>query len=273
MINLAKVKLVVTDMDGTLLNTNHEVSALFFDLFEKIKAHNILFAAASGRPVYGILDKLNAIKDDMIIVAENGGLVIQNDQVLLSTAFQKSSLMYLNTMLENIPEANVLYCTRNKAYTNSKSKKLLQLLNEFYKDYGVVDSIDDIDAPIYKIALYHEISSEKYLYPHLKHLEDRFKVKVSANHWVDLSENNANKGHAVQLIQKLHNISKEETLVFGDYKNDIEMLNSAYFSYAMENAHPEVKETANFITKSNNELGVESILQLLVNKKEKQARL
>ena len=266
--NLANVKLVVTDMDGTLLNSNHEVSSLFYDLFKELKKHDVLFVAASGRPVYGILDKLHSIKDDMIVVAENGGLVIQNDEVLLSTAFQETNLNHMSNVLKNLPEANVLYCTKDRAYTDGKSENLLQLLDEFYKDYGIIESIHDISVPIYKIALYHEISSEKHLYPDLKHLENDFKVKVSANHWVDISEHNANKGHAVQFIQKLNNISEEETLVFGDYKNDIEMLDSAYFSYAMANAHPEVKKTAKFITKDNNNYGVESILQLLIKEKQ-----
>ena len=265
--NLSNVKLVVTDMDGTLLKSNHEVSSLFFDLFKKLKRHNILFVAASGRPLYGILDKLNLIKDDIIIVAENGALAIENDIVLLSTAFENESLFTIAKLLNSLPESNAVYCTKNCAYTDSKSEKLLLLLNEFYKNYKTVDSIHDVTEPIYKIALYHEISSEKHLYPYLKHLEDNFKVKVSANHWVDISESNANKGHAINLIQKMHNISRDETLVFGDYNNDLEMLDVAYFSYAMENAHPLVKSSANFMTTSNNNFGVESILKLLIKEK------
>ena len=56
-------------------------------------------------------------------------------------------------------------------------------------------------------------------------------------------------------------------MAFGDYNNDIEMLKTAYFSYAMENAHPLVKETANFTTKSNANFGVEYILDLLIKEK------
>lgn len=266
---LANVKLVVTDMDGTLLNNNHEVSSLFFELFKKLKEHNITFIVATGRPLYSVLDKLESIKNDIIIVAENGGLVIKNDEVLLSTSMKKDNLHSINELLTTLPEANVVFCTKNKAYTTSKSKKLMALLNEYYKDHETIHHIDEISDPIYKIAIYHEISSEKHLYPHLKHLEDNFKVKVSANHWVDISENNANKGYAIELLQKKYNFSSKETLAFGDYNNDIEMLKVAYFSYAMENAHPLVKDTARFITKNNNNFGVESILSLLINEKTK----
>jgi len=265
---LSDVKLVVTDMDGTLLNNNHEVSPLFFELFKELQKHTIIFVVATGRPLYSVLDKLKSIKDDIIIVAENGGLAIKNNSILLSTPFKKDNLNDINQLLETITEANTVYCTQNKAYTASKSKKLLDLLNEYYSNYKAINSIDEIKDPIYKVAIYHEISSEKHLYPHLKHLEANFKVKVSANHWVDISENDANKGHAIQLIQNLYGISKEQTMAFGDYNNDIEMLENAYFSYAMENAHSIVKNTARYITSSNTNFGVESILKLLIKEKE-----
>ncbi len=267
--NLSDVKLVVTDMDGTLLNSKHEVSNDFFELFKKLTDHEILFVAASGRPLYGITDKLNSIKDDIVIVAENGGLVMKEDKLLLSNPLEKENLQLITNIINSIEGANTVFCTKDKAYTNSSSKKLLDLLAEYYANFEIIDSIDQIKEPVYKTAIYHEVSAEKYLYPHFKHLEENFKVKVSANHWVDISENNANKGHAIQLIQKLNNITPEQTVVFGDYFNDIEMLKSAHFSYAMENAHPMVKETANYTTKTNDENGVEFILSQIITEKEK----
>ncbi len=53
-------------------------------------------------------------------------------------------------------------------------------------------------------------------------------------------------------------------MVFGDYNNDLEMMGEAHFSYAMENAHPNIKKIANFSTASNNDGGVELILEALV---------
>ena len=78
--NLEHIKLVITDMDGTLLNSKHEVSDRFLKQFEILKSHNILFSAASGRPYYSIIDKLNSIKNDILVVAENGGIIADNIQ-------------------------------------------------------------------------------------------------------------------------------------------------------------------------------------------------
>ena len=79
--NLSSIKLVASDMDGTLLNSDHEISALFFEIFEELKKHDIRFVAASGRPYYSIIDKLGAIKNDIIIAAENGGIVVEKENI------------------------------------------------------------------------------------------------------------------------------------------------------------------------------------------------
>ena len=57
-------------------------------------------------------------------------------------------------------------------------------------------------------------------------------------------------------------------MVFGDYNNDLEMIEQAAYSFAMQNAHPNVTKAANYTTKSNNEGGVEHILEQLIAAKE-----
>jgi Cof subfamily protein (haloacid dehalogenase superfamily) len=262
--DLSQIKLVASDMDGTLLNSNHEVSNLFLELFKEFKKYNILFVAASGRPYYSIIEKLHSIKDDIIIVAENGGIVIEKDKLLLSTPIKKEYLSEVETLINSHQHIHPVFCTKLKAYFKNTSAVLIKLLMEYYPNFQVIDSIDEIEEDIIKIALYHDIDSEKFIYPHFKHLKPNYQVKVSGKHWVDLSDNSANKGYAIELLQKAYNISPNETLVFGDYYNDIEMLKLATYSFAMENAHESVKKIALYETKSNNELGVEMILEKLI---------
>lgn len=71
--DLSKIKMVVSDMDGTLLNSNHQVSEQFFELFKELQSRDITFVAASGRQYNSIIDKLAPIKDEIIVIAENGG--------------------------------------------------------------------------------------------------------------------------------------------------------------------------------------------------------
>ncbi len=87
------------------------------------------------------------------------------------------------------------------------------------------------------------------------------KVVVSGEFWLDILNQNTNKGNAVKKLQNLLNISPEQTMAFGDYMNDLEMLSNAKYSFAMENAHPIIKETAQFQTSSNDDFGVVSTIK------------
>ena len=71
-------------------------------------------------------------------------------------------------------------------------------------------------------------------YKHLASLSETFKVSLSGHEWVDIMNLTVNKGEAIRLIQKKYDISYEETMAFGDYLNDYEMMKSCYYSYGDE---------------------------------------
>jgi len=254
-------------MDGTLLNSKHEVSPRFFELFYKLRAHEILFVAASGRQYNSIVDKLYTIKNDIIVIAENGGFVMHKGKEIVSTPLNIQAKNTILNILENVENAYPVLCAKNNAYLQGNSSEFVDKLKEYYTEYQLLDNLKAFDGEIMKIAVYHFKSSEKYIYPAVKHLEDKLKVKVSGENWVDLSHKNAHKGFALKKVQDLYNISPEETMVFGDYNNDLEMLALADYSFAMANAHPNVIKAANYRTLSNNDFGVEHILEKLLQSK------
>ncbi len=263
--DLSNVKLVVTDMDGTLLNSKHEVSPLFFELFEKLKHHKIQFVAASGRQYHSILDKLKAIEKDITIVAENGAYVVRNGETLFINAFSKETIAQLLIEILKIPGANPVLCGKKRAYFLKGNKKFEGTVSEYYCEYELLDNFNDLpNDDFLKIAICHHEGSEANLYPQLKHLESQWQLKVSGELWLDIALNENHKGNAIARFQKEFNISPEQTMAFGDYLNDTEMLKLAQYSFAMENAHPKVKETANYQTLSNDNLGVESVLSKLI---------
>lgn len=262
--DLSKIKLVVTDMDGTLLNSKHEVSDTFFDLFHQLKERNILFAAASGRQYNSIVDKLNPIKDNIIVIAENGGFAMQNGKELISTPLDNNSKNEVLQILETVENVHPVLCGKDNAFLLGNSQAFVAKLREYYSDFEILNDLKAFEGEILKIAIYHFESSEKYIYPAVKHLENKLKVKVSGENWVDISSPNAHKGFALQAVQELNNIDRSETLVFGDYNNDLEMMALADFSFAMANAHPNVIAAAKYMTASNDEGGVEAILKKLL---------
>jgi Cof subfamily protein (haloacid dehalogenase superfamily) len=234
-------------------------------LFEELKKRDITFVAASGRQYNSIVDKLETIKDDIIIVAENGAFVKKQDQELLATPLNQTTIKDTMALLRNVEGIHPVLCGKNNAYINGNSDDFVRKLREYYSDFSILSDLASFDGEILKIAIYHFESSERYIYPLVNHLESELKVKVSGENWLDISHMNANKGYALQHIQEKYGIGRQETLVFGDYNNDLEMLAMADFSFAMANAHPNVSAAANYKTKSNDEFGVEDVLEKLLN--------
>lgn len=263
--DFSKVKLVVTDMDGTLLNSKGEVSEKFFDLYQELKKRKIHFVAASGRQYYSIINKLDEIKNEIYIIAENGGISKYGDEELSISKMETNKISDLILLLRNIKDSFIVLCGKNAGYIETTNKNYINTLKEYYSKYKIVDDLTKVTSDdFFKIAIYHSKSSEEYIYPKVKHLDKEMQVKISGENWVDISHPSANKGNALKLIQKKLGINIEETMVFGDYNNDLEMMELAHFSYAMENAHSNVKQTARFKTKSNNEEGVELVLEELI---------
>lgn len=266
--DLAQVKLVSTDMDGTLLNTNGEVSKHFFELFSELQELGVTFVAASGRQYYSIIDKLKTIKDDIYVIAENGALTMHKDRELQTTEINRETYLELLEIAKTLKGSQVILCGRKKGYIEDYGQDFIDMFTEYYDRYEIVEDLEAVTDDLYlKIAICNQKGAEKYLYPALQHLEDKLKVKVSGEIWLDLSHNLANKGYALEQLQNKLSITPEETMVFGDYNNDLEMMSQAKYSFAMQNAHPNVKAVANYSTKSNNENGVEYMLSKMIEAK------
>lgn len=268
--DLSKVKLVVSDMDGTLLNSNYEVSEQFYALFQQLKDHNITFVAASGRQYQSMVDKLHPIKDEIFIIAENGGITQYKDNLLHTEPFNFEQVKKIVPIIREIKDTLTVLCSKNNAYIETKNEEFLNFFKKYYTQYEIVEDLTELtNVEVLKIAVRHMESSEKYIYPFLTDLHNNQDIllKISGKHWLDISSSKCNKGNALRKLQNRLNVTPNETMVFGDYNNDLEMLQNAYFSFAMENAHPNVKETARFATKSNDENGVEFVLEQLVEAK------
>lgn len=265
--DLSNVKLIVSDMDGTLLNANEEVSPLFLKQFERLKALNIHFVAASGRQYNSIAQKLQSIKDQITIVGENGGVIKKENKTLFLQTFDSKKVVELIPHLRKIKNTFIILCGENKAFIESRNPNFIGMFKEYYNAHEIVKDLTSIPThqPIIKIALYHSESSEQFIYPSIKQFKDEYLLKISGKNWLDISNLNSNKGTAIKFLQEKMNISPNQTMVFGDYLNDIEMLEVAKFSFAMKNAHEEVKRTARFMTESNSNLGVEKIIEQVIN--------
>ena len=264
----SEIKLIATDMDGTLLNSHHELNDSFLPVFRKLKALGIIFVAASGRQYFNLEKKLAAVKDEVIFAAENGSFVVFQDQEIHVQAIAPEIVGELIVKARGIKGTYPIICGKKKAYVESAEPEFIDHLKLYFERYEIVDDLLKItDDQFLKFTLCDLAGSEGNSYPHYKYLEDSLQVKVSGPIWLDISHKSANKGVAMEVLQKKFDVTPEQTMVFGDYFNDVEMLQKAYFSYAMENAHPEIKKIARFIAKSNDENGVVEVLSELLEQR------
>ncbi len=250
-------------MDGTLLNSNHQVSDHFFELFHKLNDRGIQFVAASGRQYHSMASKLRQIKDDIIFIAENGAIIREREKELSSTPLAPDLVGRLVRIIRDIDNVGIMLCGKSTSYFDPSSSQFLEDLVEYYSKYEVVEHFDLVEEEIVKIAVYHGVSSELYLYPTVQSYAEDVLVKVSGRHWMDINHVNAHKGNALKKVMNALGVNANEVLVFGDYYNDLEMLGLVDHSFAMANAHPKVKEMANFETASNDAFGVEKVLEKL----------
>jgi Cof subfamily protein (haloacid dehalogenase superfamily) len=255
------IKLIVTDMDGTLLNSNHEINNEFWGTFEEIKKRGIVFSAASGRQYHNLLEKFDSIKDDMLFIAENGTYVVKNGEELFSNTMDKKEIKKLVEIGRKIDGAHLVLCGKKSAYLESSSEEFIAEVEKYYQRYEIVEDILEVEDEVLKVTLCDFKGSEENSHKYYKNYEEKFKITVSGKLWLDIVNKTANKGVAIEKVQQILGIDSSETMAFGDYLNDIEMIENAQYSYAMENAHPKLKEISRFIAKSNDENGVVEVIK------------
>ena len=250
------IKFIATDMDGTLLNSNNEIHADFYPMFQSLKEKDIIFAAASGRQYYNLVERFKDIKDDMMFIAENGTFVVYKGKELIVNSLEKNIAKELIEIGRTIPNSYVILCGKNSAYIESHDERLIKQTAKYYERYKIVEDLTSIDDDILKVTICDFNGSENNSNNYFDEYRDKVEITVSGEIWLDIVAKGINKGVAINEIQNLLNIDYKETMVFGDYLNDLEMMSSAYHSYAMANAHDTLKKAARFIAKSNDENGV-----------------
>ena len=257
------IRMIVTDMDGTFLNSQHQMSPDFPMVYEELKKRNILFVPASGRQMMGITKYFGDIEDEMAFIAENGGYVIYKNKELFADRLEPTYIAEIIMAIRSIPGAKAVLSGKKKAYVESDDRDFINYISQFYTDNEKKEDLtEEVNDSIFKIAVYHPEGSELNVYPVLKEFEKyNLEIVVSGKYWLDIMNKNINKGNALEKLQDTLNISPQQTMAFGDYMNDIEMLKNSRYSYAMKNAHPSVKEAASFEACTNDNFGVLKIIK------------
>jgi len=261
------LKLIATDMDGTLLNDKKEMPENTFEVIDKLHERGITFAVASGRGHLSLQKIYDKIKDDIVIIAGNGGVIIDKGKIIFANTMKPDVVRELVEAVSKMPDLKINLSGLNSAYMfedNIIDVMPKYLVESHFPIRKIINNLDEIpaDEEILQVSIFDpNYNSKANIYEKLKHFEGRCHLAISESQWVDIMNIGVNKGVAIQKLQEILEAEPEETMVFGDELNDYEMMQQAYYSYAMENAVSQIKEVSNFTAPSNEEQGVTRILE------------
>lgn len=274
-----KIRLIATDLDGTLMAKNHvSISERNIRALQQASSRGIKIVVASGRPQVDVTNVLDDLKVTDYAVLCNGAVTvdIRNNRILSSegVSYNIWSELY-DTLLEQ--EATFELYHQGKSYIQTKVREKyndVNLPNEFIEQLTsnliCCDNVKEAlkGQEVEKInVLFTPEHGRRYIEDKLKQYSD-ITVASALPGNLEITSQGVNKGKSLKDLCKGLNIFPEEVMVFGDSNNDLEMLNWAKWSFAMENATKEANAAAGYHTKSNIDDGVaQAIEQYILNQK------
>lgn len=263
------IKLIAIDIDGTLLNSQHQITPRVLESIQKAEKQGIKVVLCTGRPLLGVADQLHQLKLDQgenYVITYNGSLVqeVISKKIIASYTLSYENFIEIESMarllgshlhtldLQHIYTAN----THISPYTIHEAT-----LTKMPLHYRPVDHM----TPEMTIVKMMMIEPEEKLDQVIARIPDWFKEKYttvkSAPFYFEVLNKQASKGSAVRLLADYLGIKQEEVMAIGDQENDATMIEYAGMGVAMGNATPAIKALANIETLSNDEDGVAHIIE------------
>ena len=262
------IRLIAVDMDGTLLDGDGHIPEELWPLLDELDERGIIFAPASGRQLATLRRSFDHARDDVVYIAENGAYVVRGEDEISSDAmdggFAASVIERVRSFGDRGFDAGIVVCGKRSAYIERTDASFRAEADKYYAKLEVVEDLLAVDDQILKLAIY-DFGEAENTEPELADLRTTHQVVVSGKHWIDVMNADVNKGVALERLQSALGIDRAQTAAFGDYLNDLELLDAAGMSFAMSNAHPDVLARARFHAPSNVELGVLTTIRRLLD--------
>jgi len=255
------IRLVVSDMDGTLLDGDGRVPDAFWPLLDDLERAGVLFAPASGRQ-YQTLAAVFGERPGLVFIAENGTNVVRDGATVaiepLAPPTVAPVVAWVRSAAAAGSDVGLVVCGARSAYIERTDPDFVAHVQRYYAALEVVDDVLEAaaDDDVLKCAIYDYGSAEERTGPAVSALGLDVDVVVSGEHWVDVMRRGVNKGRALERLQRELGVTADQTMAFGDYLNDAELLDAATWSYAVENAHPSIRARARHLAPANTAGGV-----------------
>lgn len=260
------IKLIASDVDGTLVRDGTmEINPEIFDVIATLHQRGIQFAVASGRHWTSVESLFKPIESKVFYLADNGAYVGMHGRNLFMHTIDRENADILIQMIRDSGNLTVLASNEDGFMLEKENPKLMDWMRNGY--HGRCELVPDLMKleNIIKISAYDPESNIAVNGRKIKEaMEGRLQIGDAGTMWLDCNAKGVSKGEAIRVLQDSLGIKPEETMVFGDQENDISMLQSAYYSFAVKNAVPGAKKAARFEADSNVCDGVLKILKTLL---------
>lgn len=263
------IKLIALDMDGTLLNSNHQITDEVKSAIQEAKQNGIKVVLCTGRPLVGVrpyLEELNLLDEDDYVITFNGALIqkAKSEEVISHQTLTFEDYVDLVALSEKLglhihmEDEQYMY-TPNKnigRYTVHESSLTSMPLR--YR------SLDETDRNI-EVSKVMFVDDPDVLAQQMKKIPEsfyqRFEIVLSTPYFLEFLHPKASKGNALHQLADILHLKQEEVMAVGDNLNDLSMIQYAGMGIAMGNAAQPAKDAAQHITKTNDEHGVAYAIQ------------
>jgi len=264
------LRLVVADMDGTLLDGDGRVPPEMAGVLQRLLERGIVFAPASGRQLPSLQRTLGPLAERIDgYIAENGGLVVHHGVDITSSVLPSETVAAVVHGVRQLVasgrfDLGLIVSCHDWAYAERKDPRFLDAAGRFYTNLRSVADLLTHTHDALKLSIY-DFGDSHASADSVAALCPDAQVVVASEDWVDVMNVGVNKGVALAQLQAALGVTPAQTVAFGDYLNDLEMLAQAEHSFAMANAHPEAIDTAAYVAPSNLALGVVATLNHLLD--------
>lgn len=261
-----EIKLVISDIDGTILDDTHQLDSELSSQIKGLKNREIPFVLASARSPKGIISlaqQLGITRDP--IASYNGALVLKNDPEkgyvpIFSHSLDKNEVeVLLEAIQQHFPQISInLYSNQNwyveKLDKWSESEAAITNEEPILENFSSL--VRDKKTPVHKFLLMGETAEVQQLQQFCQGLGLKNSAfYLSKENYLEVTHQAVSKERALIEIAEYFNISLDNTMAIGDNYNDMPMLTLAGLGVAMGNAPQEVKRSATIVTAANNQNG------------------
>lgn len=265
------VKLIVIDLDETLLKKDKTYNvAQFNKVLSELKNRGVVVCIATGNSYHKIIDYFSPEdQKDLYFACDNGNFIMKNGEKLASNELANQTLYDISEFIDEFEGFHILVNTGEHAYFRDNEGEIYETISRYNNVLLHVDTFEAIPEgeQATKMAVYstHSLDRNKTMVRIIKERYEDAMAVTSGDGWLDIYAAIGGKGSAVKKLQEKYNITKEESMAFGDSLNDESMMDEVKYSMAMGNADRDLLLSAKYQIGTNEEQAVVNTLEEFVN--------